>query len=111
MAHNMPLMSPDVIDLTRSSFAEVVVGSGSTKTLLTYFAVMYARRASYEDCAPGFGNEGFGIRSQMELLTILGRRRSRLMSVGVKDVVSRVNDRIFEICEPRLRCTPEHSSG
>lgn len=31
------------------------------------------------------------------------------MSVGVKDVVSSVNERIFEICEPRLRCTPEHS--
>src|SRR5271155_4014977 len=40
IAHNRFLMSPDVIDLTRSSFGEVVDGSCSTKTLLTYFAVM-----------------------------------------------------------------------
>ena len=39
-AHNRPLMSPAVIDLTRRSFGEVVEGRGSTKTLFTYFAVM-----------------------------------------------------------------------
>ena len=46
----------------------------------------------------------------MELLTTFGRSRSKLMSVGVNDVVSKVNDRILEIWDPRLRCTPEHSA-
>ena len=48
--------------------------------------------------------------SQTELLILFGSNRRRLTRFGVKEVVSRVNDRILEICEPNPLCTPPQST-
>lgn len=54
-AHNTPLRSPLFTDPTSNSFAVVDGRRDSTNVLFTYFAVMYACRASYDDCAVGLG--------------------------------------------------------
>lgn len=109
-AHNTLFKSPFEIDFRRSSFAVIDRGSGSTKALSTYLAVMYLNRSSYGDCGTGLVQE-FGTASHTELLILFDNSRNRLTRLGVKDVVSRVSDRIFVICDPKPRCTPPQSKS
>ena len=87
---------------------------GWTKARSTYFAVMNLRRVSRFACGVGFGTvvDWFpedNLASQIEFDIPLPSLRSTSITSGVKELVSRVTERTFEMCVPRLRWIPEHS--
>lgn len=81
---------------------------GATKACSEYLAVIKRNRSSRDDIGVGL-MLGPKVASQMILLTRLPMSMSSSTISCVKETVSRVSDRTFDICVPRDRWIPLHS--
>ena len=81
---------------------------GATKACSEYLAIMKRNRSSRDDIGVGL-MLGPRVASQIMLLTRLPMSMSSSTISCVKETVSRVSDRTFDMCVPRDRCIPLHS--